>query len=65
MRINNNYKESAMSRKKTPCNDPFEKWNDAEVDYHRIARRIAEDFDPELKRLREERGADCELSRDW
>ena len=32
-----------MSRKKTTYKDPFEKWND--VDYHRIARRIAEEFD--------------------
>ena len=54
-----------MSRKKKQCKDPFEKWNDSDVDDHRIARRIAEDFDPELKRFREERGADCELSRNW
>lgn len=54
-----------MSRKKKTCKDTFEKWNDSDVDYHRIALRIAEEFDPELKRLRDERGAECELSRNW
>ena len=54
-----------MGRKPKPRKDPFDKWKSADVDYHRIARRIAEEFDPELKRLHEERGADCELSRNW
>lgn len=52
-----------MSRKQKQCKDPFEKWHDSDVDYHRIARRIAEEFDPELKRLHEERGADCSTAR--